>query len=81
MFCNCRENLLGTFVFCNCRENLLGSSDNVLESAGACGGPAANKLHQQATASSFGSDEDSSNEDQVHVHVSNYKYSMCSGVS
>ena len=44
------------------RENLLGSSDNLLES----GGPAADKLHRQATASSFGSDEDSSNEDQVY---------------
>jgi hypothetical protein len=43
------------------RENLLGSSESLLESDRT----ATDKLHKQATSSSFGSDEESSNDDQV----------------
>lgn len=43
------------------REDLLGSSDSLLESDKT----ATDKLHKQATSSSFGSDDESSNDDQV----------------
>lgn len=58
------------------RENLLGSSESLLESDKT----AAEKLHKQATSSSFGSDDESSNDDQVCGMYTNYGNQLCVSV-